>query len=78
MSLNPFSPHPETDACLEAGGELLRRADDNEETIRNRLDVYRENTEPVVEFYRERGQLEVVDAEGDIDAITGRLTTLLG
>ena len=73
-----FSPQSEIDACRDAGGELLRRDDDNEDTIRNRLDVYRENTEPVVEFYRKRGRLEVVDAEGDIGAITGRLTALLG
>ncbi|MDX1508441.1 MAG: adenylate kinase, partial [Woeseiaceae bacterium] len=42
-----FSPQEELDECTNSGGELIQREDDNEETIRNRLDVYRENTEPV-------------------------------
>lgn len=72
-----FSPQAELDACREAGGELLRRDDDNEDTIRNRLEVYRENTEPVVEFYRKRGRLKVVNAEGEVDEITQRIADLL-
>ena len=59
-----FSPQDELDACTSAGGKLIQREDDNEETIKNRLDVYRENTEPLVDFYRERGTLKVVDADG--------------
>lgn len=68
-----FSPREEIDACLEAGGELIQRDDDNEETIRNRLQVYRQNTEPVVEFYRKRRRLTSVDAEGSIDDVYERL-----
>ena len=41
-----LSPQEELDACTNAGGELIQREDDNEETIANRLDVYRENTQP--------------------------------
>src|SRR5210317_479715 len=59
-----FSSQEELEACTNAGGELVQREDDNEETIANRLDVYRENTEPLVEFYRKRSQLKVVDADG--------------
>lgn len=72
-----FSPQEELDACTEAGGELLQREDDNEETITNRLDVYRENTEPLIEFYRERDKLTTVDADGPIDEIYQRLTAAL-
>ena len=72
-----FSPQEEIDACLEAGGELLQREDDNEETIGKRLDVYRESTEPVIEFYRQRDRLETVDAEGSIDEVRARLLTTL-
>jgi len=72
-----FSPQEEIDACLEAGGELIQREDDNEETIRNRLDVYRSQTEPVIEFYRKRGKLTTIDAEGDIDQVYGRLLSAL-
>lgn len=72
-----FSPQEELDAVTEAGGELVQREDDNEETISNRLDVYRENTEPVVEFYRGRGRLKTVDADGSIDEVYARLTAAL-
>jgi adenylate kinase len=73
-----FSPQEELDACTAAGGELVQREDDNEETISNRLDVYRENTEPLIDFYRKRGKLKTVDAEGSIDEVYERLTAALG
>ena len=72
-----FSPQEEIDECLKAGGELIQREDDNEETIRSRLDVYREQTEPVVDYYRERGKLRTIDAEGTIDEIYERLRQAL-
>ena len=68
-----FSSQAELDECTNAGGELIQREDDNEETIGNRLQVYRENTEPVVEFYRKRDRLKTVDADGAIDDVYGRL-----
>ncbi len=72
-----FSPQDELDACTDAGGELIQREDDNEETISNRLDVYRENTEPLIEFYRRRGKLTTIEAEGSIDEVYERLTEAL-
>jgi adenylate kinase len=72
-----FSPQEELDACTKAGGELIQREDDNEETISNRLDVYRENTEPLIDFYRKRGKLKTVDATGSIDEVYERLTAAL-
>ena len=68
-----FSSQEDLDECTNAGGELVQREDDNEETIGNRLDVYRENTEPVVEFYRKRDRLRTVDADGAIEAVYERL-----
>lgn len=68
-----FSPQAELDACIEAGGELLQRDDDNEDTIRNRLEVYTSQTAPLVDHYRGLEQLRVVFAEGDIDAVYERL-----
>jgi adenylate kinase len=68
-----FSSQEELDECTKGGGELVHREDDNEETISNRLDVYRKNTEPVVEFYRLRNRLKTVDAEGDIGDVYTRL-----
>jgi adenylate kinase len=72
-----FSPQEELDECLNAGGELIQRDDDNEETISSRLDVYREQTEPVVDFYRKRGTLRSVDADGSIDEVYERMLTSL-
>ncbi|MEJ2256733.1 MAG: adenylate kinase [Woeseiaceae bacterium] len=72
-----FSPQEEIDECTAAGGELIQREDDNEETIANRLAVYRENTEPLIDFYRNRGKLATVDAEGPIDEVYERLKAAL-
>jgi len=70
-----FSPQEDLDACLQAGGELVQRDDDNEETIANRLLVYREQTEPLVGYYRDRGLLKTVDAEGTVEAVYDRLVS---
>lgn len=73
-----FSPKAEIDACTRAGGQLIQRADDNEQTIGNRLRVYREQTEPLVEHYKAVGLLRVVNGEGAVDDIYQRLTSVLG
>jgi adenylate kinase len=72
-----FSSQEEIDAVIETGGELIQRADDNEETIGNRLKVYRQQTEPLIDFYREAGLLKTLEGEGDIEEIYGRLKALL-
>lgn len=72
-----FSSQEEIDAVTDAGGELVQRADDNEETISNRLNVYREQTEPLVDFYRAAGLLKTVAGEGDIEEIYARLKSEL-
>lgn len=72
-----FSPQEELDACTDAGGELIQREDDNEETIGNRLAVYRSQTEPLIEFYRANHKLKIVDATGSIDAVYDRLVDAL-
>ncbi|WP_332899786.1 adenylate kinase [Haladaptatus sp. CMSO5] len=63
--------------CDECGGDLIQRDDDTEETVRERLRVFRENTEPVIEFYRERGQLVEIDGEGTPDEVWGKLKTAI-
>ena len=72
-----YSSQEELDECTNAGGELIQREDDNEETIGNRLDVYRENTEPLIEFYRKRDKLVTINAEGSIDEVYERLVEAL-
>ena len=73
-----FSPQSELDACLNAGGELLQREDDNEATISSRLNVYHDQTEPLIEFYCSRNLLKILDADGEIQDIYTRLLALLG
>jgi adenylate kinase len=73
-----FSRPEELEACKKAGGELVQRDDDNEATIRNRLQVYERQTAPLIEHYAERGLLERIDATGEVDAVYARLTAALG
>lgn len=72
-----FSSENEIDQCLSKGGELLQREDDNEESITKRIEVYEEQTEPMVDFYRSNGLLHTIDGEGSVDDVYGRLKKLL-
>ena len=72
-----YSPPEELKACIDAGGELLQRADDREETINNRLEVYSRQTEPLIEYYRGRNLLSVVRAGGSIDHVYAGLVDAL-
>jgi adenylate kinase len=63
--------------CDLCGGELYQRDDDREETVRERLRVYQEETAPIVGFYAERGLLASVEAMGALDEVTERILTAL-
>lgn len=65
------------DQCDRCGSPLHHRADDNEETIGNRLRVYENQTKPLVGFYRQHNRLETVDAVGEVNAISRRLIKIL-
>jgi len=58
-----FDPPVEPGVCGECGGELIQREDDNRESVENRLDVFAENTEPVIEHYRDHAGFVEVDGE---------------
>jgi len=64
--------------CDNCGGTLVQREDDREEIIGRRLEVYRERTAPVVEFYRQLGLLREVDASGPVAEVRQRLEAALG
>jgi adenylate kinase len=68
-----FDQPEEEGVCDECGADLTQRDDDTEETVRERLRVYHENTEPVVEHYREQGTLVEVEGEGTPDDVFDRL-----
>jgi adenylate kinase len=63
------------DVC--GGTEFTRRADDNEKTVRDRLQVYNRQTAPLVQYYRSRGKLKVVDGMADIADVTKAIKTVL-
>lgn len=69
---------PGETACQKCGGQLITRADDNEETVRNRFAVYQAQTAPLVAYYEGQGLLYTFDANDDIDRIAGRISKLLG
>ncbi|MEF8757291.1 MAG: adenylate kinase, partial [Halobacteriales archaeon] len=64
-----FEP-PETEGvCEECGADLVQREDDTEEVVRNRLDVYHENTAPVVEHYEDDDAFVRIDGNGTPDEV---------
>jgi adenylate kinase len=73
-----FSSPADLEACRKAGGELLQRKDDNEETIRNRLQVYQRETAPLVDYYTKKGLLKTIPATGEVDAVYARFKSALG
>ncbi|WP_058366924.1 adenylate kinase [Haloparvum sedimenti] len=72
-----FQPPEEAGVCDECGGELIQREDDQEDTARERLEVYRENTEPVIEHFRDEGVLVEVDGEGTPDEVFDEITDVV-
>jgi len=64
-------------SCDSCDGELYQREDDKEEVIARRLEVYSEQTEPIVSFYRNEGLLITINATGDISAITANVVRAL-
>jgi len=72
------APAPATaQACAACGGELYQREDDNAEVIARRLEVYNEQTAPIIAFYRGEGLLITISATGAVSEITERATTAL-
>jgi adenylate kinase len=51
--------------CDSCGGELYQRSDDNEQTIRNRMNVYMKNTMPILDFYKERRKLKTINGDDE-------------
>ncbi len=72
-----FSPKEDIEAVAARGGELIHREDDNEEVIGARLDVYREQTQPVIDYYEKQGVLKTIDAEGSMEEVYDRLVAAI-
>jgi len=63
------------DVC--GGTQFIRRADDNEKTVRDRLAVYNKQTAPLVQYYGERGTLKTIDGMADISEVTRQIEGVL-
>ena len=64
--------------CDLCGGELIQRADDNEATVKQRLDVYEKQTAPLVEYYEKAGKLIRIDGDKTIDEVFEEISSKLG
>lgn len=73
-----FNPPATEGVCDVCGSHLYQRDDDTEETVSNRLRVYREQTAPLVEYYRQKSLLKTVDGNGTPDEVFERLTAAVG
>lgn len=75
----PYSGRQPGDKCDKCGGTLIRRKDDDPVAVQNRLDVYSQQTAPVLSWYKKSGaKVAVVDAIGSVEAVTKRALKALG
>lgn len=70
-------PTVNTDKCPNCGGDVYQREDDKVEVISRRLEVYQEQTAPIISFYRNEGLLITVSASGNVEEITMRAISAL-
>ncbi len=76
---NVISNKPEIEGkCDKCGGDLIQRADDNPETIQNRLNVYHEQTEPIKAYYEKKGILVTAQGEEKLEDTTSNVAKALG
>lgn len=72
-----YEPSKQEGICDGCGGALYQREDDREDVIARRLEVYNEQTAPIIDFYRREGLLVSIPAMGPVDEITQRAITAL-
>lgn len=72
-----FDPPLNKDLCDKCQGELYQRDDDNEDTVRNRLEVYDSQTFPLIQYYKEKNLLRSIDGQGSIQQIFDRIAKVL-
>jgi len=72
-----FDPPADEGVCDRCSGELFQRDDDSEDTIRHRLDVYADQTSPLIGYFGDKGLLRGVDATGPVEDVTDRAINVL-
>jgi adenylate kinase len=73
-----FNPPANEGVCDRCGGELYQRADDNEATVKNRLEVNIQQSQPLITFYEGKGYLRNLDGQQPIDKVFADIEELLG
>lgn len=73
-----FDPPKKEGVCDKCSGELYQRDDDNETTVKSRLEVYSNQTEPLIDYYDKQSKLRRINGVGDMEVIFGRITSVLG
>ena len=73
-----FAPPAKEGVCDVCGSELVLRDDDKPETVKNRLKVYHEQTQPLIDYYKEKGVLHTVDGTQTMEAVFQSITEILG
>ncbi len=73
-----FSPPEREGICDSCGAALVQRADDREEAIRKRLEVYEQSTRPLVDHYSKKGLLRAVHGTGEVGEVTQRIVKSIG
>ena len=71
-------PPKQEGVCDKCGQDLVLRDDDKPETVKNRLQVYHEQTQPLIDFYEKKGVLKTVDGTVDMQDVFGAITKILG
>ena len=73
-----FNPTKQDGICDSCGERLILRDDDKPETVQKRLDVYHEQTQPLIEYYSKAGILKTVDGTLEMDAVFAAIASILG
>lgn len=73
-----YKPTVKAGICDACGGPLIQRADDNEETVKNRIQVYHDQTEPIKEYYEKQGKLVVAHGQEELADTTKEVAQALG
>ncbi len=68
-----FNPPKKANRCDKCGDPLIQREDDQEESIRTRMEAYARDTEPLIDYYQKKGVLHTINALGNLDDITGKI-----
>jgi adenylate kinase len=73
-----FNPTKQNGKCDRCGATLIQREDDREEVVRERLKVYERQTQPLIQFYRERSVLRSIQGQGTVEEVFDRLLKSVG